>query len=368
MRLFCLRSVVVLAALCLILTSQGCEEDTGSRPDGSDVDTDTDSDTDVDGDSDSDTDSSTGCDEIDFPVAGHPPDMLIMLDRSLSMSWGTPSYWSTVTSALSTVTTQMDSQIRFGLMIFPEGSIQCTPPSPMPVVEIDDTNSTAISTALGAAYPDGGGTPTTAALEVGAAYLSSILDASPKYILLATDGAPNCSTDPGLVCPGCVSTQLDGNCWTSTDCLDDVMAVDIAQDIHTLGGIDIFVVGVGGVVGEWDTTMDAIANAGGTGAYYPAGDATALQNALAIITAGTVDCTFTINWDDLAEGTSTDPNLVNLFGDGDVIPYDEGCLSGNGWQWLDNETIELCEQICDDYADGTISTITATFGCETIVE
>ena len=126
--------------------------------------------------------------------------------------------------------------------------------------------------------------------------------------------------------------------------------------------------GVGGVVGEWDTTMDAIAFAGGTGAYYPAGDATALQNALATITAGTVDCMFTINWDDLAEGTSTDKNLVNLFGDGDVIPYDEGCLSGNGWQWLDDETIELCEQICDDYADGTISTITATFGCETIVE
>jgi len=354
-------------ALAGALAAGACGADDSGR--GGDSDADSDSDTDGDGDSDGDSDTDTGCEEVDFPVAGNPPDMLILLDRSHSMSWGTPTYWSTVTSSILETTAAMEAQIRFGLMAFPGGAVECAPPASAPLVPVGDLTAGEISAGLATTSPDGGGTPTTQAMEVAAAHLVSLPDASEKYILLATDGAPNCSTDLALQCGACQTTQMDGSsCYTHNDCLDDDLAMLAADEIHLVQGIDIYVVGVGGVLGAWDDTMNAIAMAGGTGAFYPAEDSSALQAAFFAITSALVDCSFTVDWEALGEGTSTDQSLVNLFGDGLLIPYDEGCAGGAGWQWIDEDTIELCEELCGDYADGVISEISATFGCESIVE
>ena len=44
-----------------------------------------------------------------------------------------------------------------------------------------------------AAGVDGNGTPTAAAIGAGAAYLHTVMDQSPKFMMLVTDGAPTCA-------------------------------------------------------------------------------------------------------------------------------------------------------------------------------
>ena len=370
----------VLAVMFAWAALAGCEgaDNSGSGGGGdgdadsdTDGDTDADSDTDADGDGDTDTDTDTGCDEIAFPVAGHPPDILILLDRSNSMANGSPTYWSTVTGAIETITTAMDPQINFGLMAFPYGSSECAAPPSMPYVQISEIdNADTIATVLGGLGPDGAGTPTTAALQVAAAYLSGLADDAHKYILLATDGGPNCSVDAALQCGTCTTTQLDGvTCNSDNDCLDEEQAVATAEQINLEQGISIYVVGVGGLLGgPFLDVMTAIAAAGGTGDFYAAETPADLAAALDEIAAAAVECEFTVDWDSLGEGVSTNPNLVNVFAEGEVVPYDEDCSGGYGWQWIDGDTIGLCAELCDQYKNGDITEITASFGCVTVVE
>jgi hypothetical protein len=349
-------------ALAALAACEGTGADRGRDQDASALGTDPD--TSTHGDGGGDTGSS--CEEIGFPIAGEPPDMLVLLDRSLSMSWGTPTSWSMVTTALSQVTAGMDSQIRFGLMFFPSGAVECAPPGSVPDVPVDTLNAAAISAGLLGGSPDGGGTPTTASLAAAAAYLSSLADGYAKYILLATDGAPNCSTDLSLTCASCVGTQTGGGCYDQSDCLDADLAMSTAQQIHDEQGMGIYVIGVGGAVGAWNDVMSGIAFFGGTNDYYPATTPADLEDALADIAASSVSCTFDVDWDALGPGVSKSQNLVNLLADGEVVPYDEDC-GGPGWRWLDEDTIELCPELCAGYKDGTVTVITATFGCATEV-
>jgi len=369
---------ITIAALLASAALAGCEGAAPARGGGdadgdsdSDTDADTDVDSDTDADSDTDPDTDTGCEEVGFPVAGHPPDILILLDRSNSMAGGSPSCWSSVTAALTSITADMDAQINFGLMVFPYGSTECAPPSGVPEVTIsEEENAAAIATTLGALGPDGGGTPTTAAMIAAANYLSGLADESTKYILLATDGGPNCSSDAGLQCPACQTTQLDGSsCYTHNDCLDDVLAILTAEQISVEMGIDIYVVGLGGVLDSvYLDVMTSIAAAGGTDDFYPADTPADLTAAFDEIAAAAVSCEFTVDWDALGEGVSTDQDLVNVFAEGEIVPYDEDCSEGFGWQWIDADTIGLCDGLCEQYKNGEISEVTASFGCETIVE
>jgi hypothetical protein len=236
-------------------------------------------------------------------------------------------------------------------------------------VPIADINAAEIEIAINGQTATGGGTPTTTSMGAAGEYLNSIFDGADKYLLLATDGAPNCSTDMSLQCPECQTTQMDlVSCYTHNDCLDDVLAIDMAQELHDDWGITVYVVGVGGVVDVWDDVMDNIAEAGGTGAYYPAEDSTELQEALAEIAAASLTCTFDVDWDSLDDSVSDDPSLVNIYADDVQMSYSEDCSNPDGWHWLDEDTIELCPGLCDDYKSAVISIITATFGCESAVE
>ena len=114
------------------------------------------------------------------------------------------------------------------------------------------------------------------------------------------------------------------------------------------------------------TGMDEIANQGGTTAYYEAADPSAFVNTLQTIVGDVVSCEFDIDWDSLPDEASQDPNMVNFYGDGGLIPYDENCEDGSGWHWIDSDTVEFCEDACADLKSGTWGTVTATFGCESI--
>ncbi|MFW5739381.1 MAG: hypothetical protein ACOC1F_03335, partial [Myxococcota bacterium] len=51
---------------------------------------------------------------------------------------------------------------------------------------------------------------------------------------------------------------------------------------------------------------------------------------------------------------------------GELIAFDEGCGSGAGWDWVDDDTARLCPDSCEQLKQGACEAVTATFGCKSI--
>jgi hypothetical protein len=363
--------LVVITALALASCGGGSPAIDDGGTNGSDTDTDGDTDADTDSDSDADTDTDTNCGESDFEIAGTTVDMLILLDRSNSMC--NQDLWDDVTDAITDITSQMSAQVNFGLMLFPTLSCtnspvynQCGSPSGanVPFDAADPAGD--IADLLG---PNDvsccGGTPTATALDAAETYLNSVSDGLQKYVLLATDGAPACN--PTLNGSTCTCVTTPSNCdqpGMNLNCLDDLDTYAAAAALNS-AGYPVYVIGVGASL-DWATVMDEIALQGGTTAYYEAADTSAFVSTLQTIVGDVVSCEFDIDWSDLPDEASQDPNLVNFYGDGGLIPYDEDCEDGSGWHWIDSDTVEFCEESCADLKSGTWETVTATFGCESI--
>jgi hypothetical protein len=378
----------IAASAVLALSAFGIMGCGGGAPDGdagldsgtdggadTDSDADTDADTDTDTDADGDGDGGDGCDESTLDIEGVDVDMLVVLDRSNSMC--NQGLWSTMTDAVVDVTEQMDQQVNFGLMVFPSISCSNSPIS-------NQCAAAGINVSFDAADPVGdiadllgpsdvgccGGTPTAAALDAASGYFGSLSDDKPKYVLLATDGAPACN--PALDGATCDCITDPPNCDDAPNlnlnCLDDDEAYSSAADLYN-GGNPVYVIGVGDSI-DWNTVMDGIADAGGTTGYYPAEDSSDLVAALQTIVGDIITCEFDIDWTTLPEEASEDQSLVNFYGDGEIIEYDEGCADGTGWTWVDDDTVLFCDESCADLKGGTWDTVTATFGCDsvTIVE
>jgi hypothetical protein len=348
------------AALAAVMAVCGCAAGGGGR-DGV-----------MDGGADTESATGTGtgsgdeCEGVDFPLAGRPPTFLIVLDRSGSMQ--SMESWSNVVLAITEVTAQLDWQIRFGLQMFPDGQELCASTGPLPEVPVGDFTAEAIAEALAATGPGGGGTPTAMALLYSFMYLVSLDGEGERFVVLATDGAPNCSEDPGLTCAGGCISSVDGPCIMDEMCLDANSVYAHVNEYHGSWGIPTYVVGMGGVMDLWDEVMTNIAFYGGTGDYFPASNPQALADALQEIAAQNTECTFDVDWSALGLGTSSDPDLVNVEADGEVAPFSADCSEPQGWYWLDGDTIGLCPGLCHDYRWGVVHVIRATFGCESVVE
>src|SRR5260370_30887076 len=93
-----------------------------------------------------------------------------------------------------------------------------------------------------AARKASGATPTTAAIAGASAYLLRLTDLNPKFILLATDGLPNC---------------LGGD-NSASDASGAIQAVKASADM----GVPVFVIGIGSLP-DADAPLTAMAVAGG---------------------------------------------------------------------------------------------------------
>src|SRR5262249_15646370 len=128
-----------------------------------------------------------------FMLQRRPPDVLIVQDKSGSMnnppSTGGASKWSQVTSAIDSAVMSTQSSIFWGLTFFPSDD-SCGVNSGVDV-NVATNNYSAIHSALGQRNP-GGSTPTAHAMLNAGAYLAGLNDGNNKFIVLATDGLPNC--------------------------------------------------------------------------------------------------------------------------------------------------------------------------------
>jgi hypothetical protein len=167
------------------------------------------------------------------------------------------------------------------LKAFPEDGNECTATTVTSRIDVPVAggNVPAIRAAIAAAAPAGNGTPTAAAIQVATSYLMSRPATSPRYLLLVTDGQPNCTGNPPA---GSSSIQAP------TDAINAVSAAAQA-------GIHTFVVGVATTRAADSATMSALAVAGleprndlrpGASRYYAVETQDELTSALNAITGG----------------------------------------------------------------------------------
>jgi hypothetical protein len=277
-------------------------------------------------------------------VEAKTPDLLIVLDRSGSMSGSIslfgPSKWSIMKDALTSITNSFQADIRFGLSAFPNDEA-CGVGS-VPDVALDLNNKDSIVTFMQDNGPLGS-TPAHPALQ---AALTTFQGLPPnpggQYVLFATDGAPNCA-DTG-----------DAGALT----------VDAVEALAT-AGISTYVLGFGDAFGFDSSVLNDAALAGGVPKdngppyYYHAQDATALQDALDTIAQGILkpSCSFEITED------PPDPDLVTVKLGDSAVPRDPN--HQDGWDYdPDNPGfITFYGGYCDSIESGNAGEASFVFGC-----
>ncbi len=234
------------------------------------------------------------------------PVLFIVQDKSGSMAGvpdpvnapSAPSKWSSSKAVVPSLAAQFSNRFRFGVMMFPDTSstFNCstgTTLAPVPASATDVSNAYNWAAA-------GGGTPTATSLTQAKSYLLGLGLATPAYVLLITDGLPNCnSANNPATCQtttaGCLNTSTctGSSCCGlgAKDCLDNNATVSAAAALNA-AGIKVYVVGFGASVSSANdkTVLDAIAAAGGTGTSYVATNQSALSSTLNTIALNTATC------------------------------------------------------------------------------
>lgn len=305
------------------------------------------------------------CDEVDFRIERIIPDMLVILDRSNSMSDG--GFWTPVRDAIIGITSDFESEIYFGLMTFPNAipprsclglNYQCEPASGV-LVPVGPDNALRIQTEL-ASLVTCGGTPTAMTLQAAQIYMATLTTGHPQYLLLATDGAPNCN---GGALDGRTCRCTGINCALNSDnCLDDARTYAMVDALRG-AGITTFVLGIA-TTAFWDV-MDEMARRGGTETAFRAERADEIRTRFREIAGAVASCDFDIGELD----PDADREQVNFYFDGLVVPMDPDGPCDAGWRWVDAERtrVEFCGEYCDRIMTSGVRNIGAKFGCPTVL-
>lgn len=208
----------------------------------------------------------TSATALAVPCPDELPTLLVVQDKSGSMAGvpdancpTCPTKWASSKTAVTTLAAQFANRFRFGMQMYPRDAttfncIAGTILSPVPA------SSTQLSAAFGANAP-GGGTPTASSLDAARAYLNTlgITSESPAYVLLLTDGLPNCNDANAALCSqcradaaqcsaGCRPTEEPGTCdvvpFDGAACLDEENLVAAVRQLRSQG-IVTFVIGFG---------------------------------------------------------------------------------------------------------------------------
>lgn len=218
--------------------------------------------------------------------------------------------------------------------------------------------------------PASGGTPTAAALQQAIGRLGGV--AGKTFVILATDGAPNCNVFASCSYTGC---QLNienfpgcppagpTNCCSPPDgfrenCLDTQPTLDAISALRSKG-IPTYVIGLPGSA-VYSGFLDQAAVAGGTAQpgptkYFRVDSASeaAMLSALKKVAAQIVaTCTIELNEEPV------DPKLVNVYLDEVVLPYDPT----NGWS-IDGKTVTLTGDACTRVLSGDVLGVRVIAGC-----
>ena len=304
----------------------------------------------VDGTNPVDVDAN--CPAVHFTPMPVIPSIELVLDRSGSMDMpfsGNMSRYQTLEDALFNTTTgaivTSQAQVYFGEELFAGDSGQnpCTdgPPGSLNINGYSApralNNASVLSMLTANKPPNGGATPTSAALDTAVAGFAANPPppGSPPIILLATDGEPN-------------------SCGNGADNGRSVNSTTTAYNL----GIQTYIIGLAGVNNAF---LQQIANAGvhGTNApYYTANNAAALVTAFNTIIAGAISCDLTIN--QMVDPGSAPNATVTL--DGSPLTFGtDWTLDANGM------TIHILGAACATLKSTPSAVVDATFPCGSVI-
>ena len=284
----------------------------------------------------------------------HPADLLLVLDKTGSLTRAMDSTsecatgsttcqqrWATLVSGLNAVLTSSSSDVNWGLELFnSDGSCGVAAPE----VPIAPGSAAAVQAYIATVTP-GGSTPTRVAIDTAVTYLKTLTDTNGKYILLATDGEPNCGGGGG---------GRGGGGAGTTDVQNTITAIQTAAGPPN--GFQTFVIGVGVEAGN----LTSFATAGGTGQYYPANSPDQLTTALNAIVGTVASCTFALG------KVPPDPNNIVIQFNGDkTLRPPQDTTHTNGWDYTSpsDNTVQVYGSWCDNVTNGTYSTSEVLMGC-----
>jgi hypothetical protein len=303
------------------------------------------------------------CREVMQPLAKLPPDILIVLDASGSMNddpsntactngCGATSKWAQMTPAINQVVAATDMTVNWGLKFFADTDATCGVGNNV-AVQVGVNTAGAVQTAIAGRTSANGGvtngsrTPTRLAETAGANYLRGLTDMNPRFIVLATDGLPNCA-------PGNGDTAAD-------DSAGAVMAVSDAA----MNGIPTFVVGIATGGGMADTTLSNMANAGGyprsggPPSYYSVSSTTEFVSVLQTLVGMAATCTFAV-----PEPTGdTSREHIAVVVNGTELKRDPN--HADGWDYTSTgmTAVQIYGSTCNGIMGGSITDVKIVFKC-----
>jgi len=322
--------------------------------------------------------------------------VLLVIDKSSSMDDQPGGFelkkWDALKAALGPALTAVQYEMSFGLLLYPFGDqaqipLDCfegccevpTGPAAIQVgIEPGIRSVSKVIDALNATAP-GGGTPTAAALDAALGYFTTGAGKELKgdrFVLLATDGGPNCGANETICAADHCTPNLDGLCPAAQGnccagegsyCLADAAVV---QKIRALADASVptFVIGIPGTE-RYANYLNAFATAGGVPNpnappdYYSVsagGGVEALTQTLVDIT------THLVRSCDVDLGTTVPPlkDLVNVAVDCDIVPFEDGA----GWDISRDAptTLVLAGDACDRVRREGARRIDVVYGCPTV--
>ena len=286
-----------------------------------------------------------GCDGEEFTPMPVTPNMLVLLDRSGSMTTndvpgtddgngGQLTRMEVAKEALTQLVTDFDAQVRFGLWMYPNDNGGCNTSSSADVDVGMNQGSNVVNEIPNAGS---GNTPLRDAIEDVVNYPGLMDPTRPNYIISVQDGAPNCPRS------GEDDADVRAAILASTQAL-------MSSNVRT------FVIGFGDGLGTTEQAfLNEMARTGGTARmmggddYYAAESAQDLDTALQTIGGQVLACSFQLEADDDA--------IVRVFFDGSEVP--------DGWTFDPvNGTITFDDQtVCDQLQEGNVDELVIVNSC-----
>jgi hypothetical protein len=285
-----------------------------------------------------------------YDLQRKPADILIVLDRSGSMldpftaNGAMVQKWTETVAAIDTVVSKTQAAVSWGLKLYP--MLEMCGVGDGAEVPVALNNRGMVMAAMSTnPSTQGLSTPTRDAVAKGAAFLKGTPSTNNKFLLVATDGEPNCS-----------AAGSGGR--RGGDAAATVAAVKAAN----ADGIPSFIVGVATSGTTADATLNMMAVEGGrprsdpATKYYPVASRDELVGTLENIATQVASCTFPLSPPPPAPG--------NVAVDVDGKRINRDASQSNGWNYgPDNKSIVFYGEACDNLKSGASKNVQIIMGC-----
>ncbi len=286
------------------------------------------------------------CGPEKFELERMPPEIVIVLDRSSSMSATDnrmTTRWAEATAALDDTLRSTEATVHWGLKMFPSMSgCGVTPGLDEGVRRESHAAITDRITTAGHNSPFDNERPTPTAVKAAVDYLRARTTKNPKAIVLITDGEPTCNLY------GLAGGDREGA----------VAAIEAG----VAAGFTTYVIGIATDGSVASVTLDMMAVAGAAPRtdmprYHPVNTHQDLITILNMIAGRAATCVFS-----LSKAPASSNAAVRI--DGMVIPKDVA----NGWSYdAAQKSLQLNGSTCERLKGSQTVNVSITFGCPPLI-